>query len=104
MNGPVTLLIAGGLVAVMVVGELSDLPGWLALCVIFAPLLVGWLWWSVALPRWRVWALEHVDQDEWGELLQQAISHRLMWPSGHILEKTEIKSRRLREREREVGW
>ena len=70
--------------------------------VFLLPVAVGWLWWSMALPRWRVWALERVDDP--GALLIQAIERKLMWPPGHFFERTEIRSSRLREREKAVGW
>ena len=102
VNGPVTVLILGGLATAVIIGQRLELTGWVALASIFAPIAVGWLWWSFALPRWRVWALERVE--DWDELIDQAVTYGLMWPPGHSFEKTEIKPQRIREREREVGW
>lgn len=102
VNGPVTVIVLGGLAAVMSLGTAFGLEGWLAVAVAFSPFVLAWVWWSVALPRWRVWALERVhDRDA---LISRAIDAGLMWPPGHAFEKTEIRPQRLRERERAVGW
>lgn len=66
------------------------------------PFLLGWLWWSVAVPRWRVWALERVDDPV--ELLHTAINLKIIWEPGHIFEKTEIRTAEIRERELAAGW
>ena len=77
-----------------------DAPAWLHLGVLGASVVIGWCWWSWSLPRWRVWALERVaDVDE---LLEAAVRQRLMWPPGHVLERTEFRPPELRRREDEI--
>jgi hypothetical protein len=61
---------------------------------------VGWTWWAIAMPRWRVWALERVADPRL--LYGAAISAQLMWPPGGwlaFLSRTEWKTARLSRRE-----
>lgn len=49
----------------------------------------GWLWWSVAAPRWRLWAYRQVNDLE---LLEQlAVADKLVWPVGHPFTRTELR-------------
>jgi hypothetical protein len=72
----------------------AEISGWLGAAGVVTPIAASWLWWSVMLPRWRVWAIEHVD--DLGELLLQAMSKQLMWAPGSFFERTEIQSPDLR--------
>lgn len=54
------------------------------------PAWVGWVYWSVATPKWRIWALQNVD--DWKTLEARAVAGMLIWPRSWIFEKTEIKS------------
>ena len=51
--------------------------------------LLGWVWWSFSVPRWRRWAHQRVDDQE--RLQKYAVRTGLTWPKGSILEKTELK-------------
>jgi hypothetical protein len=59
--------------------------------------VAGWMVWSIQIPRWRRWAYERVDDVE--ELKRHAVEAQLIWPEGHVLQKTELASRRLRRRD-----
>jgi hypothetical protein len=49
----------------------------------------GWLWWSVAAPRWRLWAYRRVSDLE---LLEQlAVADKLVWPVRHPFTRTELR-------------
>ena len=49
----------------------------------------GWIWWSVAAPRWRLWAYQRVGDLE---LLEQlAVADKLVWPLSHLLTRTEVR-------------
>jgi hypothetical protein len=53
---------------------------------------LAWIWWSATVPRWREWATEKgADPDETQDLAQKA---GLVWPRGHLLEKTEFRLRK----------
>jgi len=60
----------------------------------------AWLWWSVSLPKWRLWAYERVDDIP--ELKRRAVAAQLMWPDGSIFSRTEIKSAAHAARESEL--
>ena len=61
--------------------------------------IAAWLWWSVQVPKWRLWAYERVDDIP--ELKRRAIEAQLIWPDGSIFSRTEIKSAAHAARERE---
>lgn len=60
----------------------------------------GWLWWSLMIPKWRLWAYERVPNIPL--LKRLAVAVGLMWPTGSFLERTEIKSKEHAAREREL--
>jgi len=62
--------------------------------------VAAWLWWSVQVPKWRLWAYERVDDIP--ELKRRAIEAQLIWPDGSIFSRTEIKSVAHAAREREL--
>ena len=54
--------------------------------------VLAWLWWSLAVPRWRTWALTHgADPERLQQLGQRA---GVVWPRGSFFEKTELPPRR----------
>lgn len=52
---------------------------------------LGWLVWSIQVPRWRVWAYRRVNNLD--ALKDAAVDASLIWPEGHVFERTEIRSR-----------
>jgi hypothetical protein len=66
-----------------------------------APVAVAWLWWSIMVPKWRIWALERVD--DWPTLESEARRAGLIWnerdPWARNFARTEIWSQKDRERE-----
>jgi hypothetical protein len=54
--------------------------------------LLGWLVWSLAIPKWRIWAFENIDEKFHNQLKNEAIKAKLIWPDGHMFEKTEIRT------------
>lgn len=52
-------------------------------------IILAWVWWSYQTPRWRLWALQHVD--DIAKLHQTAVAVGIEWPYGSIFEYTEIK-------------
>ncbi len=50
--------------------------------------IVVWLWWSIVIPRWRNWAVRSGTDPE--TLQRWAVRTLLVYPKGHLLEKTEI--------------
>jgi len=97
----VTMWLAGPVVQGWIEGGESKSIGFLTLLVVMTLALgAGWLWWSIVMPRWRVWALERVCNPQL--LYRAAVSAQLMWPtSGRLafLNRTEWKTARLSLRE-----
>jgi hypothetical protein len=86
VNLPVLSIIVGG-------GILSFklIPGPWFLVGPFAAITIAWLWWSLAVPRWRLWALRlGCDPDD---LQKQGVEAGLVWPRGSFFEKTELPPR-----------
>jgi tetratricopeptide (TPR) repeat protein len=103
VNGPVMLLLIG--VPTVGVLAMTRLPpadaGWKA-AILLSSIVLGftlaWLWWSVTVPKWRLWAYERVDDIP--RLKARAVAVGLVWPDGHVFERTEIKTRAHAEQER----
>ena len=84
VNGPVLVLI---LVGVLV----SRSVGWSTSAGVLAGAALGWLWWSIAIPRWRTWALGRGADST--ELQRLGAKTGLVWPKGWLPEKTELPPR-----------
>jgi len=54
--------------------------------------ILGWLVWSLLIPKWRIWAFEKIDEKFHNILKEEAIKAKLIWPDNHIFEKTEIST------------
>ena len=98
VNLPVMLIIFGvfGVGIVLIVAleaSLPSLPGWIfflgVLALIIIGPLIGWLWWSFSVPRWRKWTLFNGVPEE--KLQKWAVATGLVWPKGSIFEKTEFR-------------
>jgi hypothetical protein len=98
VNLPVMLIILGaygvGIALLLtLVDKFPFFQGWgfligILVLIIIGP-LVGWLWWSFSVPRWRKWALRNgVPEDK---LQKWAVSTGLVWPKGSVFEKTEVR-------------
>lgn len=72
------------------VGQELVLP---LLALLVSMLVTPWLWWSYATPRWRRWA--HARGADPDRLQQLAEREKLVWPRGHIFERTEFSVREL---------
>ena len=51
--------------------------------------LLGWLWWSFTVPRWRRWALNRGADP--AKLQRWAVITGLVWRKGSVFEKTEFR-------------
>ena len=103
VNGPVLLLLLAPFAIFIELVKRGFVPrayGWAAPIILLAGFIVAWLWWSVSMPKWRLWALERVS--DVASLKRRAVSVGLTWPDGHPLARTEIKSRAHAQRENEL--
>ncbi len=53
--------------------------------------IMAWFIWSIVITKWKIWAFERIENIE--ELKRRAIDEKLIWPDGHIFERTEIRSK-----------
>ena len=101
VNGPVGVILIGGLAVAWFLARLAHpgngrLQGLDAASIAgFAvPFVLAWLWWSVSVPKWRIWALERTT--DWPALKMKAIQAGLIWDettaAGRLFRRTEIRS------------
>lgn len=62
------------------------------IAVLSASAFVAWLVWSTMATRWRLWAYRAVDDIE--TLKAAAVSASFLFPDGHPLQRTELRTRR----------
>jgi hypothetical protein len=65
-----------------------------------ASFFIAWGWWSISLPRWRLWAYQRVKST--GEVHSRALAAGLVWPRGSLPERTEFRTAGMRQRQREL--
>lgn len=105
VNGPVFLLMFGPPATFVYLqdhGFITKSHDWIGMVLFLCGVAVAWLWWSLSIPKWRLWAYERVV--DIAQLKRSAVNAGLTWPDGSIFSKTEIKSsaHALREQELEV--
>ena len=60
-------------------------------------IILSWLYWGFAIPKWRVWAYKNIAKKEWEDLMWAAVDAKLIWTPGHAFEATEIRDEEARE-------
>ena len=102
VNGPVAVLLASASLIPLIVGAFLGpyipLPLNVVLMVVIGAAVwcSAWLYWSISLPRWRLWAYSRVEDID--KLHTMAVSYGLLWRDGHFFERTEIYPGHLRQR------
>jgi len=66
------------------------LPFWIVSIGFVFAIAFSWLWWSIMITKWRLWAFENVRNVH--ELKKRAIQEKLIWPDDVIFNKTEISN------------
>ena len=87
VNLPVIIIIVLMAVPVFLFGG----PVW-GIAGAFGGPILGWIWWSLSVPRWREWAQKKGVDEERTQAL--AVRAGLVWPKGHYFEKTEFRRRK----------
>jgi hypothetical protein len=103
VNGPVLLLSCGPFFVfdyLIKSGVISRSYNWAGFLIITLDFVLAWLWWSLSVPKWRLWAYQRVD--DIATLKDRAVAVRLTWPDNHFFSRTEIKSRSHALRERQL--
>lgn len=66
------------------------LPFWIVPVGFGLAFVVAWLYWSIMITKWRLWAFNNVRNVH--ELKRRAIQEKLIWPDHSIFVKTEIRN------------
>jgi uncharacterized membrane protein YciS (DUF1049 family) len=90
VNNPTLCILILVPVAFMLLYYYDVFSAWIIAVGFVLGFLLAWLYWSVMITRWRLWAFENVRNVH--ELRKKAIKEKLMWPEGSMFEKTEIRS------------
>lgn len=88
VNGPVQIIMLGGMGLAYFLFKESTVAGVVAAVIAFCG---TWLWWSYFVPEWRYWA--HSRGADPDELQYLALQSKLTWAKGSFFERTEIKRR-----------
>ena len=91
VNFPVLLLMIGPSFFASRVGLDEAVP-----YLFFMGFALAWAWWSLAVPRWRLWAYERVSST--GDLHRAGIAAGLLWPKGSLFERSELTTQAQRSR------
>ncbi len=103
VNGPVMVLIMAPLLLIGQLvshGIITPSQKWLVVPAFLCGIGAAWLWWSLTIMRWRIWAFERVADIP--ALKEAAVLVGLTWPQGHVYERTEIKSKAQAQKERQL--
>jgi hypothetical protein len=103
VNGPVLALLIAPFVIMGAGNSYGFIPraqNWIILPLFAGGFVLAWLWWSLMIPKWRLWAYERVTDIP--RLKAAAVNVGLTWPDGSAFSCTEIKSREQTLRERQL--
>jgi hypothetical protein len=89
INLPISGLIAGLPIIGALTGNIAIALSGLAL-----GFVLGWLWWSFSVPRWREWAKRGGADPDRTQRLAEIGRGPLVWTRGSIFEKTEFRPRK----------
>jgi len=87
VNIPVLSLLIGPLYILL---YFNPDPGLFGAAAFFGGCVTAWLWWSITIPKWRLWAYSRVSNIK--KLKEKAIRAGLTWPDGSVFSRTEIKT------------
>lgn len=93
---PVMGIMFGTLGLCFYTGIQKILPIWIIPIGFLLAFSLAWLYWSIMITQWRLWAFEQVRNVH--ELKKRAVLEKLIWPDNSVFEKTEIRSKIDKER------
>jgi hypothetical protein len=88
VNYPAMLIMFGIIGLSFYLGEQEIFPLWAMLLSFVIGPGIAWLYWSLAVPKWRLWAFDNVRNVH--ELKKRAIRENLIWPDESFFGNTEI--------------
>jgi len=86
---PVMIIIFGITGICFYLSSQKYIPEWGSLVGLFGGIVVAWIYWSVMITKWRLWAFDNVRNVH--ELQRKAVEAQLIWNDGSFWEKTEIR-------------
>lgn len=90
VNLPVMFIMFGGWAFVAYLGAKQIINPAFILVGVFLGIIIAYVYWSVMITRWRLWAFENVRNVH--ELKRRAIRGQLIWPDGSFFKRTEIRT------------
>ena len=90
VNYPVFIIMFGALGLSFYLAIQKILPFWIILAGLGLAFGLAWLWWSIMITKWRLWAFNNVRNVH--ELKKRAVQEKLIWADNSIFEKTEIRN------------
>lgn len=90
VNYPVFIIMFGTIGLGIYLVSQKILPFWVTPVGFVLGFGLAWLWWSIMITKWRLWAFENVRNVH--ELKKRAVQEKLIWSDNSIFEKTEIRS------------
>jgi len=96
VNYPIIGIITGVPTLLIVLRTQKLVPPWTVPVSFVVALVLAWLWWSVMVTKWRIWAFENVRNVH--ELKRRAIREKLIWPDDSLFVNTELRSRANRQK------
>lgn len=90
VNYPVFIIMMGTIGLTIYLGTQKIIPTWGFPVGFVLAFGLAWLWWSIMITKWRLWAFDNVRNVR--ELKKRAIHEKLIWADDSVFEKTEIRS------------
>lgn len=90
VNIPVLIIMIGTAFVFIIITNVYNLPQGFPLIGFGLGFILAWLYWSLSITKWKIWAFERVRNVH--ELKSRAILEGLIWKDDHIFGKTEIWS------------
>ena len=90
VNYPAMAILFGMIVLGLFVSFQQTFLVWIFLASLLVAFLSAWLYWSIMITKWRIWAFENVRNVH--ELKTRAVKEKLIWEDGSFFERTEIRT------------
>lgn len=89
VNYPVFAIMFGIIGLTLYLGSQNMIPEWGFPVGFILSFGLAWLYWSVMITKWRLWAFDNVRNVH--ELKKRAVQEKLIWADNSVFEKTEIR-------------
>lgn len=90
VNYPVVIIMLGSIGVTLYLSTQKILPIWVFPIGFVLAFGLAWLWWSIMITKWRLWAFDNVRNVH--ELKKRAVQEKLIWADNSFFEKTEIRN------------